>query len=194
MNMQAFIEDVIPTHPAMLADAARDPGLGHADRAVVLLAMLSEGRDLADMTLALIGWDALAASLARRAITGFGMSVVVFGDGATAADLPDGAEWSDDLDEALASADVVSLHGAHVPGAPPVMTAARMHAMRPDALLMNVGDAGLVNEMALAQALWFETIGGAGLDLTRRATPLSDDLKGCDALITLPLISKETHV
>lgn len=164
------------------------PTPGRADRAMTLMVMLAQGkRELSHSVLGLIGWDDAARDLVNRASVGFGMRVHVFVPAgvATPKDLPANVRISDTIQTVLRGSDFVSLHGPRSPSQPAVMTAERMNLMREDAFLINTSDAGLVNELALTQALWFETIGGAGLDLSDRTDPLSPNLRECDQLVTV---------
>ena len=50
----------------------------------------------------------------------------------------------------------------------------------------------MVDEQALAQALWFGTIGGAGLDVYDREPQVPDALLGADNLVLLPHLGPAT--
>ena len=121
-------------------------------------------RELGSRTLLLIGYGRIGRLVGDMA-RAFGMRVTVH-DPFQAADgiRATGAEPAGSLAEGLAAADVVSLH---VPksGDRPVIGAKELTLMRPDALLVNTGRGGLVDEDALADALDAGRLGGAGLDV-----------------------------
>ena len=81
------------------------------------------------------------------------------------ADLERGTTFVD-LDELLASADVVSLNLPGT-GSQPLMTAARFAQMKPGAIFVNTARGGLVDDDALLAALASGHLGGAGLDVFR---------------------------
>ena len=119
---------------------------------------------IADQTLGIVGFDRSAQAVARRAAEGFGMRILVHGqshaDNAKAKDM--GATISPSLDQLLAEADIVSLHGQPGADSNNFFDARRLNQMKPDACLINTTHGGLIDEQALIHALWFETIGGAG--------------------------------
>ncbi len=65
--------------------------------------------------------------------------------------------------------------------------------MRPDAFLINTARGEVVDEHALAQALWFGTIGGAGLDVFEREPSIPPELLGADNLVLLPHLGSATR-
>jgi glyoxylate reductase len=69
------------------------------------------------------------------------------------------------LDELIAEVDVLSLHLPHTPATERLIDAARIAAMKPGAILINVARGGLVDEAALDAALRSGHLGGAGLDV-----------------------------
>jgi len=69
------------------------------------------------------------------------------------------------LDALIAEVDVLSLHLPHTPATERMIDAARLAAMKPGAILINVARGGLVDEAALDAALRSGHLGGAGLDV-----------------------------
>ena len=121
------------------------------------------GRLLRGKTVGLVGFGKVARSLARL-LAAFGTTLVAYDPvrDQTAADAV-GARYVE-LDELLATADVVSLH---VPYAKPVhhlIGAAQLALMKPDALLVNTARGGLVDEIALVARLEAHPRAGAYLD------------------------------
>ncbi|WP_420862887.1 NAD(P)-dependent oxidoreductase [Algirhabdus cladophorae] len=185
ISSQQAVAPVAPLVPQVFDEV---PTSGRADRAMTLILMLAQGtHDLADSVLGLVGWDETARNLAIRASVGFGMRVHIYvpHDAAVPRDFPEAVRIVSELDVVLRASDFISLHGPHVAGQPAVMTAERMNLMREDACLINTSHCELVNELALTQALWFETIGGAGLDLSDRVEPVCAALRDCDQLVSL---------
>ena len=69
------------------------------------------------------------------------------------------------LDEAFAGADILSLHLPLIAATRQLVSAERLAAMRPSALLVNTSRGGLVDTRALAAALDQGRLAGAGLDV-----------------------------
>ena len=79
-----------------------------------------------------------------------------------------------DLDTLFAEADIVSLHCPLTPATQHLANADRLRQMKPTAILVNTARGGLVDTVALAQALEAGTIAAAGLDVFE-TEPLPDD-------------------
>lgn len=125
-------------------------------------------RDLKGQTLGLIGYGTIAQDLARLA-RALGMVVIVAarkGQPATEGRLP--------FEQVLAEADVLSLHCPLTPETRHLIGATELAMMKPDALLINVGRGGLVDEHALLHALQQQRIGGAGFDVVSAEPPPAD--------------------
>ncbi len=124
-------------------------------------------RDLAGSTLGIIGYGELGRAMAKLA-QAFGMQVLVAeGEAGAQADrLP--------LQEVLARADVISLHGLLTARTEKIINAKTLAQMKPGALLINTARGGLVDEAALAAALRSGHLGGAGLDVLSVEPPPPD--------------------
>jgi (S)-sulfolactate dehydrogenase len=155
---------------------------------------LSNGRELGGRTLGLVGFGAigqLTAGLARA----LGMRVIAFDalmDGAHPAFAESGARCLG-LDALVAEADVVSLHVPLVDSTRRLFGAARIAAMRPGAVLINTSRGGVVDEVAVAQALRAGRLGGAALDVFE-AEPLAaaPHFADCPNLLLTPHIAGVT--
>jgi len=121
--------------------------------------------ELAGKTLVLVGSGAIGEAVARAG-EAFGMRVVraqVPGSPTRAARMP--------LDEALALGDVVSLHCPLTPATSGLVGARFLRTMRADAILINTGRGGLIDEAALAHALEQGRLRGVGLDVLSSEPP-----------------------
>ncbi len=148
-----------------------------------------EGRQFSGMTLGLVGYGRIARRVARMAAC-LGMSVAAtdpFGDAAAARRA--GVKWYDGLDDLLAGVDVLSLHCPAERGAPPIIDAARLEAMKPGAFLVNTARGELVDEAALAAALASGHLAGAALDTLQQEPPVADH-----PLLTAPNAILTPHV
>jgi len=124
-------------------------------------------RELAGRNLVIVGYGELGRGVARIA-EAFGMTVFVARrPGAT------GPSERKTLDELLPAADIVSLHCPLTPETDGVISAQRLSAMKPDALLINTARGALVDEQALADALRSGRIGGAAIDVLSEEPPIS---------------------
>ena len=76
-----------------------------------------------------------------------------------------------ELEAALRSADVVSLHAPLTPASAGLINAERLGWMKPTALLVNLGRGGLVDTGALVEALRQGRLAGAALDVLSQEPP-----------------------
>jgi glyoxylate reductase len=138
------------------------------------------GLGLAGRTLAVIGAGRIGRAVARRA-EGFGMDVRLVGS-------------RDDPLEAIAEADVISLHAPLTPATRHLIGDDALQRVKPGALLVNTARGGLVDHDALADALREGRLGGAALDVTD-PEPLPPDHPLLDApnLLVVPHIGSATY-
>jgi glycerate dehydrogenase len=78
------------------------------------------------------------------------------------------------LDELFARADVLTLHCPLRPETERLVDARRLALMKPSALLINTGRGGLIDELALSEALRAGHLAGAGLDVLSTEPPSLD--------------------
>ena len=98
-----------------------------------------------------------------------------------------------DLPEALARADVVSLHVPANPETRHLIGAAELEAMRAHAILINTARGSLIDPEALAGALEAGSIGGAGLDVYEAEPEVPEALLRAPRLTLLPHIGSATY-
>ena len=97
------------------------------------------------------------------------------------------------LAEALASADVLSLHVPLNEATRHMIGAAELAAMKSTAILINTSRGPVVDELALVEALQRGTIAGAGLDVYEREPALAAGLASCGSAVLLPHLGSATH-
>jgi len=115
-----------------------------------------------------IGCGGIGLIVARMAARGLGMHVTgcdTRPEARAAAEAAGADRFVTDYDEAVADADVVSLHLPLVAATRGFMDARRLAALRADAVLINTGRGGLVDEAALFDALSNGRLAGAALDV-----------------------------
>lgn len=142
--------------------------------------------ELEGKTLGLIGFGRIARRVARAA-EGLGMSVVAYDPLAAA----DGffVQRLDDLDELLASSDVVSIHVPLTTDTRHLMNRTRFGLMRPGAILVNTSRGGVIDQAALLEALDSGRLFAAALDVTE-PEPLPPD----HPLLNRPNVVVTPHV
>jgi glycerate dehydrogenase len=120
--------------------------------------------ELAGKTLAVVGMGAIGKAVAGVA-RAHGMNVL-------AARVPgSGSDGRVALDDAIAQADVVTLHCPLTPSTRSLVDRAFLRKMKPRALLINTSRGPLIDENALAQALSEGRLGGVGLDVLSAEPP-----------------------
>lgn len=155
------------------------------------------GRQLSGRTLLIIGMGASGRETARRA-KAFGMRVIGIGRRAdTNLERRYGLLWSggaDRLDEALAMADVTSLHVPLTDETRNLLSRQRLETMPAGAVVVNVARGGLIDEAALADLVRSGHLYGAGLD-TVEGEPAGPDhpLYGVPGIIIAPHVAGATE-
>jgi glycerate dehydrogenase len=94
-----------------------------------------------------------------------------------------------ELNEVFARADVLTLHCPLTPATEHLVNASRLALMKPTALLINTARGGLVDELALADALRDERIAGAYLDVLATEPPPANH-----PLLALPNARVTPHI
>ncbi len=194
--------------PGVLVDATADIAmaliliatrrLGEAERMVReggtwswnMFFMLGAG--LQDKTLGIVGLGQIGAATARRA-RAFGMRIAYAGRrrAVAAVEAELGAEMLE-LDELLATADVVSIHTPLSDATRHLIDARRLALMKPTAYLVNTSRGPVVDEAALAAALRDGTIAGAGLDVFEREPEIDPGLRGLENVVLIPHLGSAT--
>ena len=124
------------------------------------------GADVHGSTLGILGMGRIGQGIARRGALGFGMRVIYH----NRSRLPEALEKESNaryvgFDELLAQSDHLVLVLPYSPQSHHLIDAAALAKMKPTATLVNIARGGLVDELALADALANGRLGAAGLDV-----------------------------
>lgn len=95
------------------------------------------------------------------------------------------------LAELLSLSDVVTLHALTPAGAPPLLGAAELRAMRKGAYLVNTARGGLIDETALQECLVSGHLSGAALDVFEQE-PYKGTLRTLENVILTPHVAAHT--
>jgi glyoxylate reductase len=136
------------------------------------------GADVHGQTLGLIGFGRIGQAVAKRA-SGFDMRVLHI----------DSRSDQTAIDDLLATSDFVSLHTPLTPQTHHLIDAAALARMKPSAFLINTARGGIVDQVALAEALHNRTIAGAALDVTD-----PEPLAAADPLLKAPNVIVVPHI
>ena len=171
----------------LMCATARNIALGHAgviagDFKAARKAF--QGIELNGKTLAIIGMGRIGSEFAKRA-RAFNMKIVAYDPFLT-------RNRADEMkvtlaptpEEALTGADVVTLHVPMTPETKHLLNADRLALMNPGALVINCARGGLVDEIALKEAIESGHIAGCGLDVFEDEPPSADH----------PLFSLKKHI
>lgn len=153
------------------------------------------GTKVSGATLGIIGFGRIGQAMAQRAHFGFGMKILVQNRSPVPAEVLAryNATQVPTIEDLLPECDFVSLHCPGGSANRHLINARRLDLMRPGAFLINTARGEVVDEQALAQSLWFGTIGGAGLDVYEREPQVPAELLGADNLVMLPHLGSATR-
>jgi glyoxylate reductase len=148
------------------------------------------GHDLRGGRLGIVGLGGIGARVAARGL-GFGMEIAYYGR----RESPRAAELEAtrlDLDELLATSDVVSLHTPLTPETRHLIGARELALMKPTATLVNTARGAVVDEAALVEALREGQIAGAGLDVFEHEPDVHPGLLELENVVLVPHIGSAT--
>lgn len=172
-NIRAYGNESVAEHAFMMITLMRnlpayqrDVAAGLWENSPFFCHLGAPMRDLNGKTLAIFGRGNIGKTLATYA-QAFKMNVV-FAEHKHAQSVRDGYV---SFDEAIRSADVVSLNCPLTPQTANMIGEAELQQMKPGAILINCGRGGLVDEAALVAALKYGQIGGAGFDVLTQEPP-----------------------
>ena len=173
-NIRAYGNESVAEHAFMmmitlmrnLPAYQRDVAAGLWENSPFFCHLGAPMRDLNGKTLAIFGRGNIGKTLATYA-QAFKMNVV-FAEHKNAQSVRDGYV---SFDEAIRSADVVSLNCPLTPQTANMIGEAELQQMKPGSILINCGLGGLVDEAALVAALKYGQIGGAGFDVLTQEPP-----------------------
>ncbi len=147
------------------------------------------GADIHGSTLGILGMGRIGQGIARRGAHGFGMKVLYHNRSrlpeATEAEL--GAHYVG-LDELLAQVDHLVLVLPYTPASHHIIDAAALAKMKPTATLVNIARGGIVDELALADALANGRLAAAGLDVYEGEPSVRPELLALRNVVMTPHI------
>lgn len=147
------------------------------------------GHELRGSSLGIIGYGPSGRATAQLG-TALGMNVLV---STTHPDRDNTGVQFTDLDTVIREADYLSLHTRGGRSTGKLIDASRLQAMKSTAVLINTARGSLVDEVALAKALYDGTIAGAALDVLE-SEPLHGDspLRGLDNVLITSHLAGQT--
>jgi D-3-phosphoglycerate dehydrogenase / 2-oxoglutarate reductase len=143
--------------------------------------------DLAGKTVLIIGFGKIGTRSARR-FAAMETNVLVY-DPYIYSETIRGSGYQpvQDLDEAVARADFITIHCPKTPETVGMFNAARLARMKPTAFLVNTARGGIVDEKALYDVLANNRIAGAALDVfEQEPTPADNPLLTLNNFIAAP--------
>jgi D-3-phosphoglycerate dehydrogenase len=143
-------------------------------------------RSLKNAVVGLIGYGIIGQKVAKR-VQAFGCTTVAYDPFCPAEIFAQTGTASVPLEELMGTSDFVSVHARLTPETKGLVTRGLIALMKPTAYFINTARADLVDEDALAEALYTHKIGGAGLDVFS-IEPLGDEhlLRKCDNVTLTP--------
>ncbi|WP_311043464.1 hydroxyacid dehydrogenase [Rhizobium lentis] len=153
----AVVKRIVPLDSGLRAGRWEKPGFS--------------GKEIDGMTVGLVGFGAIARHTAAFA-KGFGLKVQAldpFADEAAFAEA--GVQRVADVDDLIASSDILSLHCPLTPETRNLLDDRRLGMMKPGSFVINTARGGLIDEDALLRAVESGQIAGAGLDTFQTEPP-----------------------
>lgn len=175
-NVHGYGNDAVAEHTFMLMLALmrqlpayqRDVAAGLWEKSPFFCYKGAPIRDLNGKTLGIFGRGGIGQAVASRA-QAFGMKIL-WGEHKNASGCRDGYT---PFTQVLQQADIISLHCPLNEQTRNLIGENELKAMKPQAILINVGRGGLVDEQALVAALKYGHLAGAGVDVLSQEPPVN---------------------
>lgn len=148
------------------------------------------GVDIQGSTLGIIGMGRIGGAVARRAM-GFGMRVLYHNRTALPAEETPGVTWVE-KETLLKEADHVILVVPYSPATHHLIGASELALMKPTAVLVNIARGGVVDDVALANALQNGQLGAAGVDVFENEPNIAKELLAAPNAVLTPHIGSAT--
>lgn len=145
--------------------------------------------DLTGAKVGLIGFGRIARCTARICGAGFGAEIAAHDPILEPDDIRAAGAMPLALDELLGWADVISIHVPLTDATQGLIGARELGLMHSGAVIVNTSRGGIIDEVALAEALRANRIGGAGIDVFEHEPPPADH-----PLFALPNVVLSPHV
>jgi D-3-phosphoglycerate dehydrogenase len=150
------------------------------------------GREMKGKILGIVGLGRIGRRIAEIAKT-LGMSILVYDVIVIPQEvLAESGARVVTLDEVFSSSDYITLHVPMTPDTAHLVNAARLSQMKKTSFLINTSRGGVVDELALAEALNENRIGGAALDVFEKEPPSGAILSAPRTVLT-PHIGGQTE-
>ncbi|MGH1577878.1 2-hydroxyacid dehydrogenase [Planktotalea sp.] len=152
------------------------------------------GGRISGRRLGILGMGRIGQAVAKRA-RAFGMDVSYHNRRRLRPDVEEalGASYCEDLDQMVASADVLSVNCPNSPSTFHLLNARRLKLMKPNAVLVNTSRGEVIDENALTRMLKANEIAGAGLDVYEHGTEVSPELQSLSNVVLLPHMGSATQ-
>jgi D-3-phosphoglycerate dehydrogenase len=141
-------------------------------------------RTLHGAVVGIVGFGRIGRRVARRLLA-FGAEIRFYDH--KVIDVPGVRQAS--FDDLLETSDVLSLHVPLTAETAGLISAARLSVMKPSAVIVNTARGGLVDTVALVEALREGAIGGAGLDVASGPPGVIEELRGMAGVVMTPHVA-----
>jgi glyoxylate reductase len=147
------------------------------------------GVSLSGKVLGLIGYGAIGKETAKRAIHGFGMTVLYYQRNRIpfSEEIKQGVQYAS-FDDLLSSSDYISLHIPHTPDTHHLIDAKAIAKMKDGVYIINTSRGKNIDEQSLVDALKSKKVAGAGLDVFENEPKVHSDL------FNIPNVSLTPHI
>lgn len=146
---------------------------------------LTQQTELANLTLGIIGFGAIGKKVSQIA-EAFDMRVLAYSPSKKVGDTY-GKTRIADIDEIFAQSDIISLNCPLTSATEKIINSENIAKCKRGVWIINTGRGGLIDELALAQALKNGSVGYAGVDVLSVEPPVAENpLLSCDNCFITP--------
>ena len=151
------------------------------------------GRELRGKTVALIGTGAIGLATAKL-LKAFGCKLIAYSRSERKEALELGIEYLS-LEEAVKQADIISLHTPLTNETKNLISKEIIDLCKPSAIIINTARGGVIDNLALANALNQDRLAGAGIDVYEKEPPLEENhpLLSAKNTVLLPHLAYATR-
>ena len=151
------------------------------------------GRELRGKTVALIGTGAIGLATAKL-LKVFGCKLIAYSRSERKEALELGIEYLS-LEEAVKQADIISLHTPLTNETKNLISKEIIALCKPSAIIINTARGGVIDNLALANALNEDRVAGAGIDVYEKEPPLEENhpLLSAKNTVLLPHVAYATR-